>query len=60
VNTALDTNILLRYATPTDPLRPAAVLALATMRVSGHVFRLVPHNLYEFWVVATRPVAQNG
>lgn len=60
MNTALDTNILLRYATPTDPLRPAAVQALATMRAAGHVFRLVPQNLYEFWVVATRPVAQNG
>lgn len=60
MNTALDTNILLRQATPSDPLRPAVVLTLTTLQAAGHVFRLVPQNLYEFWVAATRPIAQNG
>jgi predicted nucleic acid-binding protein len=60
VNTALDTNILLRHAAPNDPDRPTVILSIRTLRADGHVFRLVPQNLYEFWVVATRPVAQNG
>lgn len=60
MNTALDTNILLRHATPTDPLRPAVLVALTALQSAGHVFRLLPQNLYEFWVVATRPLAQNG
>src|SRR5262249_1552350 len=29
-------------------------------RLQGEQFCLVPQNLYEFWVVGTRPVAQNG
>ena len=60
MNSALDTNILLRHATPNDPDRPTVIRAVGSLRTAGHVFRLVPQNLYEFWVVATRPIPQNG
>lgn len=30
------------------------------LTTQGHTLVIVPQNLYEFWVVATRPVANNG
>lgn len=58
--TALDTNVLVRHATPTDPARATVIRAVGVLRAAGHDLRLVPQNLYEFWAVATRPVPQNG
>ena len=37
-----------------------AVDAVALLRAQGHTLCLVPQNLYEFWVVCTRPLANNG
>jgi hypothetical protein len=34
--------------------------ALAALPSRGSDLHIVPQNLYELWVVATRPVAQNG
>lgn len=56
----VDTNLLLRAAQPNHPHRSIALAALQAGRFSGHQLVLVPQVLYEFWVVATRPVEQNG
>jgi predicted nucleic acid-binding protein len=56
----LDTNVLARAAQPHHPLYQPAVDAVALLRVRGDESIVVPQNLYEFWVVATRPVPQNG
>src|SRR5437016_178726 len=56
----LDTNILTRLAQHTHPMHAAARDAVAALQAGGETLHLVPQNLYEFWVVATRPVAVNG
>jgi predicted nucleic acid-binding protein len=56
----LDTNILTRLSQPTDPAHATARSAVATLQSAGRNLGLVPQNLYEFWSVATRPVASNG
>jgi predicted nucleic acid-binding protein len=60
MSTALDTNILTRSAQPHHPLHAEAVAAVDALRQQGEALYLVPQNLYEFWVVGTRPAAQNG
>ncbi len=56
----LDTNILTRSAQPHHSMHQPAVNAVAMLRQSGEVLCLTPQNLYEFWVVATRPLSENG
>ncbi len=56
----VDTNVLLRAAQPGHSQYAAAVAAVKTARKQGEVPCVVPQVLYEFWVVATRPVADNG
>lgn len=56
----VDTNVLLRVVEPSHVQHVQAVRALRTNRQAGHELCLVPQNHYEFWVVATRPLAQNG
>ena len=56
----LDTNILTRSGEPRHPLHRFAVDSVAALLQSGEDIFLVPQNFYEFWSVATRPVAQNG
>ena len=34
--------------------------ATELLQSQGHELRTVPQDLYEFWVVATRPIASNG
>lgn len=60
MNTLLDTNILTRAAQPGHPMHAAAVDAVDALRRRGDHPFLVPQNLYEFWVVVTRPIAHNG
>ena len=55
----LDTNILTRAAQPHHPMYQEAVDAVATLRLKGEDLCLAPQNLYESWVVATRPVGEN-
>ena len=61
----LDTNILARVAAPASPQGQTARAAVRRLlRVNGQIV-IVPQNLYEFWVVATRsqggpPAGQNG
>ncbi len=56
----LDANVLLRFADPTAAQHPSAVAALSALRAQGDTLRTLPQSLYEFWVVATRPLANNG
>ena len=60
MSVVLDANVLLRYAQPTDPAHRTVVTAIAALRAAGDIPVLVPQTIYEFWVVATRPVANNG
>ena len=55
----LDTNVLLRYTKPTDPAHHTVIAAIAALQAAGEDLGVVPQNLYEFWVVATRPLANN-
>ena len=56
----LDTNILLRLAVVSHPTHTDAVSAVHKIRQRGDQPAIVPQVLYEYWVVATRPTAQNG
>jgi|SRR5579884_820591 len=60
MKTLVDTNILARAAEPTHLLYRFAVDSVAELRRQGEIVCLVPQNLYEFWVVCTRPAGQNG
>ena len=54
------TNLLLRGAEAGHVMQAPALEALAALVRSGDVVYITPQNLYEFWVVATRPVERNG
>src|SRR5437660_944057 len=56
----IDANVLLRFSDPTAAQHPIAAAALLALRAQGQALRTVPQSLYEFWVVATRPIANNG
>lgn len=56
----VDTNLLLRLAHPNHPHHSAARQCLDRLRHDGHELRVVPQVLYEYWVVLTRPLANNG
>ena len=60
MSTLVDTNILTRAVHKGDPMHQVAVDAANALRQKGEKLCLVPQNFYEFWVVCTRPVAQNG
>ena len=56
----IDTNLLTRIAEPAHPHHAAAFGSVRRLLASGEAVHIVPQNLYEFWAVATRPVASNG
>lgn len=56
----VDTNILLRLIDLTAPAHHTTRLAMQRLRSDSEDLLIVPQNLFEFWVVATRPVAVNG
>lgn len=56
----LDTNVLCRLVERGHPDHLAAENALAKLRGEQHELCLVPQVLYEYWVVVTRPAADNG
>jgi predicted nucleic acid-binding protein len=56
----VDTNPLLRYVEIGHPHHQQAAEALEQLRTAGHDLAIVPQVVFEFWVVATRPAAQNG
>ena len=55
-----DTNVLLRIVDPGSPEHEVAIRSVADLQSKGDVVYLASQNLYEFWAVATRPVANNG
>lgn len=60
MNILLDTNISLRMFEPTHAHYQLALDATDLLNLQEHDLYLVPQNYYEYWVVATRPLAQNG
>ena len=56
----LDTSTLLRTLQPSHPQRETARIAIKALTARGRDLHIVPQNLVELWVVATRPVAKNG
>jgi hypothetical protein len=56
----IDTNILVRIVSPRDPLKPAAVRAVDTLRRRNDSLCVAPQKLLEFWAVATQPPEANG
>jgi predicted nucleic acid-binding protein len=60
MNVLLDTNIVGRMAEAGHPQHQTAVDAVTALVGRGDVPCIVPQVLYEFWVVATRPVTANG
>jgi predicted nucleic acid-binding protein len=56
----LDTNILVRSAHAGHAMQRLAADSVEELLRQGETLCVVPQNLYEFWVVCTRPVAQNG
>lgn len=57
---AIDTNLFVRSLHVNHPQQQNAKLAISTLLAEGEMVSLFPQNLYELWVVATRPIAQNG
>jgi predicted nucleic acid-binding protein len=61
----LDTNLLTRMTRSQEPQAVTARAAIQTLLGRRELLVLVPQNLYEFWVVATRspgapPAGSNG
>lgn len=60
MNYLVDTNILTRLAEPGHVMHQPALEAVKLLVREGHKLYIVPQNLYEFWVVCTRPTSVNG
>jgi predicted nucleic acid-binding protein len=56
----LDTNILLRLAQRRHPMHQAARGAVLSLSKAKESLYIVPQNIYEAWVVSTRPQENNG
>lgn len=56
----IDSNILVRYANRNDPQFAQVDLLIHKLYSEGTQICIVPQNIYEFWVVATRPIVNNG
>ncbi len=56
----IDANVLLRAVSPGHADHSFAVAAILRLRRDGHQPVIVPQCAYEYYVVATRPIANNG
>jgi predicted nucleic acid-binding protein len=56
----LDTNILLRLGDKTHAMHRDALNSIELLDRQGVECVIVPQVLYEYWVVATRPLDRNG
>jgi predicted nucleic acid-binding protein len=56
----LDTNVLCRLAERGHPQHSVAESAVINLLKEQHELCLGPQVLYEYWVVVTRPVPDNG
>ena len=59
MNALIDTNVLLRLADEHHAMHAMASHAVEVFRRTKSLC-IFPQNVYEFWVVATRPVKENG
>jgi predicted nucleic acid-binding protein len=59
MNVLVDTNLLLRALQPRNPHFKPATETLRRLRQADSLC-VTPQNLYELWVVCTRPGGQNG
>jgi predicted nucleic acid-binding protein len=60
VSVLVDTNLFTRMAQPGHSQHQTALDAVDGLGRQGQILVIVPQILYEFWVVATRPIAANG
>ncbi|WP_459555203.1 type II toxin-antitoxin system VapC family toxin [Lacunimicrobium album] len=60
MNILVDANILVRLAKQDDADHLAAIKVLEDIQRRGHRPAVVPQCIYEFYVVATRPLVNNG
>jgi predicted nucleic acid-binding protein len=60
IPTLVDTNGLLSALQPGHPQHEIIHRALDSLTMQGFTLCIVPQNLYELWVVATRPREKNG
>lgn len=56
----VDSNILVYIANPQSPFYPDARDAINLLLQRGEMLCVLPQNLIEFWVVATRPLQNDG
>lgn len=56
----VDTNVLARIIHKNHPMQKTAKEAIKLLLSRGETLCVLPQNLYEFWVMATRPALQNG
>jgi predicted nucleic acid-binding protein len=56
----VDTSVLLRTLQPHHPLYGPADRAIRLLPEPGRKLHIVAQNLIELWVVATRPLGENG
>lgn len=56
----VDTNILVRFSAPDDPMHQLARTTIDTFEKNGIPLVTAGQNLIELWNVATRPAARNG
>ena len=60
ITVIVDANVLLRLADAVSKHHGSAKAALSQLENAGARLFTVPQAIYEFWVVATRPVENNG
>jgi predicted nucleic acid-binding protein len=60
VSVLLDTNIILRLAQPNHEMHDSARDAVQRLNDQKASLCIVPQVIYEYWVVVTRPVENNG
>ena len=60
MNYLVDTNILTRLVEPGHQMFEQTTKAIDLLIDQGSTLHIVPQNLYEFWVVCTRPANVNG
>jgi predicted nucleic acid-binding protein len=56
----IDTSVLIRTLQPHHPLYAPAERAIRLLPERGRRLHVVAQNLIELWVVATRPLGENG
>lgn len=56
----VDSNLILRLAQPAHQYHETARIAVESIRSRNDDLCIVPQVIYEFWVVATRPLMENS